>query len=82
MGCPCHAGVVDVIRYGGLLPRSILKFKRYKIFEYDSKIDNNYQSKAAMTVAEKCLALPEMVDKILSFLGKNYHINCLCINTE
>lgn len=35
-----------------------------------------------MTVAEKCLALPEMVDKILSFLGKNDLINCLCINTE
>ncbi|KAF9300082.1 hypothetical protein BGZ74_008314 [Mortierella antarctica] len=36
---------------------------------------------AAMSATQKCLALPEMVDKIISFLDMNSQINCACVNS-
>lgn len=35
----------------------------------------------SMLAAERCLALPEMIGKILSFLDRNNQIDCLCINS-
>lgn len=34
-----------------------------------------------MPATERCLTLPEMVDKIISFLDKNNQLNCLRINS-
>ncbi|KAG0028801.1 hypothetical protein BGZ81_004413 [Podila clonocystis] len=36
---------------------------------------------AAMSAMDRCLALPEMVDKIISFLDMNGQINCACVNS-
>ncbi|KAG0091127.1 hypothetical protein BGZ93_003061 [Podila epicladia] len=34
-----------------------------------------------MLTSERCLMLPEMVDKVVTFLDKNDQIKCLCINS-
>ena len=34
-----------------------------------------------MSLTDRCMTLPEMVDKIVSFLDKNNQMKCLRVNT-